>query len=72
MKLWRATYYDNNGLGTCIEWHATKRAAEQAMRKALENGEGSTDDHGIDYVDVPTKKAEMIRWLNQNCNSNNG
>lgn len=72
MKIWLATWYDNSGMGTCREWFSTKRAAEAAMRTAIKNGDGWVNDHGISQEDVPTKKGDLIRWLNANCNSDNG
>lgn len=77
MKLWRCTFYDLS-LGKCLSWHANNHDAEQRLRieiaAAKKSGEMSCDmeiSH-VDMVDIPTKKPELIRWLNTYYDKDNG
>ena len=69
MKIHRVSYYiDHDGL--TYEWAPTKAAA-----KAIENGLFTREDVGeveIELVEIPTDKAGLIEWLNQNLTRDNG
>jgi hypothetical protein len=54
MKIWEVTYPSDPS--PHVEWAATKREAERLARE----GEGD-----FRWVDVPTKKAALIDFLNR-------
>ena len=68
MRLYRRTYSDPDH-GTCLSWHRSEADAKQAARiDRLEIGRHSS----IEPVDVPTTKAGLLRWLNDNLDRANG
>lgn len=67
MKLYRCNWRDQD-LGYRISWHASKREAENAMRQL----DKTAHPEGVESVNVPTTKRELITWLNSHYNSDNG
>jgi hypothetical protein len=66
MKVYRLSIQDTD-LGTMLEWHPSKRAAQKA-RSDLEPGTSAE----IEPIDVPTDRAGLLKWLNDNFTSDNG
>ena len=74
MKLWRCTVYSVDD-GTCLSWHASKREADIRLRVEKQfdkKGTHKDDFDRVEPVDVPTKKAGLIEWLNSNLDRDNG
>lgn len=69
MKLWRAYTIDPHD-GTIYRWAGDAKAACEARRE-LER-DGYTNPTGIEAVDIPTSKAGLIGWLNDNFTTDNG
>lgn len=56
-------------LGSRLAWAgSTKDAAAQRKRLREEGAEILSTE----LVDVPTKKPDLIRWLNVHCDNDNG
>lgn len=64
MKLYRTKGTDDEGQ-VKYRWDGTQADAGK-QRKDMKQ-EGFTDVE-TDDVDVPTSKAELLAWLNENCN----
>lgn len=70
MKLYRAEWDDPDD-GTIVSWHASKREAKSAVSDAIKNG-NAQEPTSVKAVNVPTKKGELIAWLNLWVNRDNG
>jgi hypothetical protein len=62
MKFYVCTYYSPLD-GVVITWHTSKKEANTEARSI--RGE----DPAVFAVNVPTKKKELLRWLNENVTS---
>lgn len=62
MKFYVCSYYSLLD-GVVISWH-TSKASANAMAKAVKG-----DDPIVFPVNVPTKKTELLLWLNENVTS---
>lgn len=72
MKVWRCQMYDE-GLGAILSWHRSQREARASLREFQERREGpAVGPEGVELVEIPTDKTGLIRWLNRNCESDNG
>lgn len=74
MKLWQLTIHDPEvGLAT---WYFTSKAdglnAWSRLRKAAKEDDQSLISHGLTQVEVPTKRADLIKWLNMNAVTQDG
>jgi type II secretory pathway component PulF len=69
MKLWRLQYsHDEGADGSRSEWFTSKRAAEKRLREVERepmdvNERGYQGISSIQSEDVPTRKADLAKWL---------
>jgi len=68
MKLYRVPY-QNVDHGYQAEWCASKEAARRISARLRDEGEEPED---AEPIDVPTKKDELVRFLNHHAASLNG
>lgn len=73
MKFWRMDWFDPH-MGHRIAWSTTKAGALKDKRELVKENGGAiwTLEAEIESVNVPTKRAELLDWLNFHCNSDNG
>jgi hypothetical protein len=64
MKLYRAKHCD----GARLSWHASKRAAEKALRED-ETSPALCFPEEVEQVAVPTDRAGLLDWLNRHVSS---
>lgn len=70
MKLWRITSFQPHGV--FWQWHKTKADALKAIPQLMEDAEIGRDSIEVEAVEVPTRKAELVCWLNANAPDHNG
>lgn len=72
MRLHRVKFHDPDQ-GEALFWFGTKREAQQKLRQLQKDRtheqQGAEE---VEQVEVPTKKEELISWLNTNLDRNNG
>lgn len=69
-RIYRCNYWDAD-LGQLVSWHATRRDAERELaRQVRENGPGQGAEE-VEPVDFPTRKADVIAWLNRHLSTDN-
>tara|TARA_R110001592_G_C12907411_1_gene727274 strand:+ start:543 stop:770 length:228 start_codon:yes stop_codon:yes gene_type:complete len=56
----------------CKRYYANKQVAKRNAKKATKyyeenQGEGDHSEEGVDIVNIPTTKSELIEWLNENA-----
>ncbi len=82
MKIWKC-YWQDSSEGNCQSWHPNERAARKELAQIKRGdseqhsaadfeGEASVEPCGVEAINVPTNKAGLIAWLNQNFNTDNG
>ena len=73
MKLYRVNLSDP-GAGQVVEWFSNKRDADRRLREwQRENGpDNGGHPEYIQPTEVPTDKAGLLRWLNNNFDLDNG
>jgi len=75
MKVWRLAFYSDAAEMTRISWHPHQRAAfmrlMQLAPELLNPGPVGTH-HSIVLVTIPATKVQMIDWLNEHVNQENG
>lgn len=76
MKLYRVTWHDRDN-GRLYAWIGTQREAHATLREIWDNYEGEradalNDPPVIEPVEIPTDKAGLLSWLNNNFTSDNG
>ena len=62
MRFYQVQVWDDGEGGDC-RWFTTRADAEREKRKVEAEGEGE-DCSPVTVFDVPTKKAELLNWLN--------
>ena len=68
MMIWRYKYHDDNApSGEVNEYHYTRIAAEAAANKREARKPKGYQKLGVEQVDVPTTKDDLIKWLNKNA-----
>lgn len=68
MKLWRACIIDPHE-GCCYAWCVSKKDALAECKAFIDSGlSGPT---GVLLVDIPTTKAGLMKWLNDNFTRDN-
>jgi hypothetical protein len=68
MMIWRYRYHDDCApSGEVNGYHYTKVAAEAAASKVEVRKPKGYQKLGIEQVDVPTTKDDLINWLNKNA-----
>lgn len=72
MKLYRVWFSAPNE-GVVLAWFASKKEADNEIvnLKKQYNLDDETEPD-IEAIDVPIKRKELLAWLNQNFNRNNG
>lgn len=73
MKLYRVTCIHPHE-GTCYTWAGTQAAARQARKEMKDVLLAGYDDVEVTTVpvEIPTKKADLVGWLNTNYTRHNG
>ena len=72
MKIYRCNFYCPV-MGNTISWHSSRKSAEDELRSLqLQRAEPPVGPEGIECVDFPTRKKDVIQWLNSNLKSDNG
>jgi hypothetical protein len=75
MKVWRLAFYSDAAEMTRISWHPHERAAFVRLNHLaphlLDPGPVGTH-HSIVQVTIPATKVEMLVWLNDHLNQENG
>ena len=75
MKLYKVVFQDSEE-GVCLMWFSSKREADKALCELQDEARKmNRHPHGpecVDEVDVPTRKKELLQWLNSNFNRDNG
>ena len=51
-----------------VKWFTSRAEANREFRK--HEGEEDTQTFSVQEYDIPTKKTELLRWLNNNGNPN--
>lgn len=68
MKLFLLEYTDSRSNFPIKCWKGSKGEAETVVKEGLKHGTMYNDpEPKITSVEVPTKKADLIEWLNENC-----
>jgi hypothetical protein len=68
MIIWRYKYYDDSApSGEVNDYHYTRIAAEAAAHKVEARKPKGYRNLGIEQIDVPTTKDDLIHWLNKNA-----
>lgn len=67
MKLWRASGSDSN-MGSVQVW----ASSQKAVRELYDNSYYGKKPDMVEQIDIPTDKAGLIDWLNQNFGTDNG
>lgn len=71
MKIWNAQYHDDDsGSGTVNVWATSKRGCQAKLAEAKAQ-------QPVNYtvllepraMDVPTKRADLVAWLNRHCDT---
>lgn len=62
MKLYKVT----NTVTNKATWAGTQSAVVQAKKVFMADG-AKRKDLGVEEIDVPTKKDELIEWLNKSA-----
>ncbi len=70
MNLWRAVFTDAER-GLTYSWHTSKRGAARTLAE-LRRASESQGVEGVERVAVPTKRSELVDWLNANLHFDNG
>lgn len=68
-EIWRL-YYRDRDHGSCLEWYGSEREAAQALR-IKRDADPDLASH-ISKVEIPTSRKGLVRWLNQNFDTDNG
>ena len=76
MKLYRIHYYDQD-TGNRYVWcrnkeQVTKEITEIKQIYKNENVSSTALDLDVDVVNFPTKKQELLEWLNYHLSTDNG
>ena len=72
MKIWRCNFYCP-AMGLTVSWHSSRKRAEAELKSLqAHRSESPCGPEGIECVDFSTKKSDVIEWLNQNLNTENG
>ena len=59
--------------GNCLHWAASKADAQKFAAETIGEGPSySMADFTIKTVEIPTSKGELLFWLNENFNRDNG
>jgi len=69
MNVYRVDYQEDF-VGTSVEWHGNKRDAEKAARAY--NKRYPIADAQVCAVYVPRTKRALLSWLNLNITTDNG
>lgn len=69
MRFYMIQYHEND-FGWRREWFILKKRARERLRD-LERMELGETLQGIEEVDVPTHKADLLHFLNNYANSDN-
>lgn len=73
MRLYRLDFTDPD-LGNTVSWFGSKERAEAALH-TKQRERADKDSRDIDHitpVDVPTRKTELLLWLNTHLDTDNG
>lgn len=70
MRIYRLSFWDSEE-GHLLEWHASKAAAEKALRR-LRREKTESGPIRISAVEFPTRKREILKWLNENLQHDHG
>ena len=68
MKLCKVVWYDDD-LGWLAQWAGNKIIAKRVAKEIAGNYDKAIT-FKFEQVNVPTTKAELIRWLNANSGEN--
>lgn len=75
MRFYRVNF-QHNALANCCNWYGSKREANRRaaeLRRTVKDEEDGIDGPiSIDEVNVPTDKAALLVWLNDNLATDNG
>lgn len=72
MKIYRCDKHDAHN-GQLVSWHANYRDAAANLRQHQRDRGGPPSGYeGVTKEDIPTDKAGLISWLNNNFNTDNG
>lgn len=69
MKLWQACYMDDEE-GRMLFWATSKKGVLKLVADQCEDIDKISLI--LDPINFPTKKSDIVRWLNVNLNRNNG
>ena len=60
-------------MGDTISWHSSRKSAESELKSLQsQRAEPPTGPEGIECVDFPAGKKDVIQWLNSNLQNDNG
>lgn len=63
MKLYRTRFVSEETEDTLCEWDGTQLSARQRRQELKSGGKGEI---ATEEVEVPTRKEELLVWLNDN------
>ena len=70
MKVYRVYYFDD-AVGPVSSWHSTREAATGALNRARTEFPNDRPA-GLEAVEVPARKPDLIAWLNHYAKTDNG
>lgn len=66
MKLWRATYNDDDsGSGTVQVWGTSERAVRKLLATARRDGTANYFEHSVQKIEVPSTREALVAFLNR-------
>lgn len=72
MKVYRCDFYDQDE-GATVSWHSNKKEAEDRLKQLqLDRGATAQGPEGVAAIEIPSGKRDLIDWLNENLNRDNG
>lgn len=72
MIVWRCSI-SHPERGTLLSWHDSRSEANRALVAWFDSAD--FDDVGpntVTHVEIPTKKADLLAWLNSNVTTDHG
>lgn len=75
IKAWKV-YWQHPVSGACVKWKTSRREAESRLNRAKkeireDHGKGvSMEPYGFHPIEIPTRRFELIDWLNENTGAN--
>lgn len=65
MKLYRITYTRPNALAMTVRWAGTQADATHTRMDVMAQDGLKRKEIGIEDIEIPTKKEELLAWLNE-------